>query len=52
MIGGLILAVVLVFVLPIAMLISGGVGAAIMGWLLRDNGEATHENSELIATNI
>lgn len=52
MIGGLIIAVVLVFVLPIAMLISGGVGVAIMGWLLRDNGETTHENSELIATNI
>lgn len=52
MIGGLILAVVLVFVLPIAMLVSGGVGAAIMGWVLRDNAEATHENSELIATNI
>jgi hypothetical protein len=52
MIGGLIIAVVLVFALPIAMLVSGGIGAAVMGWLLRDNAEATHEGSELIATNI
>jgi hypothetical protein len=52
MIGGLIVAVILVFVLPVAMLLSGGIGAAVMGWLLKENAEATHEGSELIATNV
>ncbi len=52
MIAGLIMAVVLVFVLPVAMLLSGGIGAAVVGWLLKENAEASHEGSELIATNI
>jgi hypothetical protein len=51
MIGALIIAVVLVFVLPMLFLFSGGVGAASMGWLLKENAEATHEGSELIETN-
>ena len=51
MIGALIIAVILVFVLPIAFLLSGAVGAAILGWLLKTNGEVTHEGSELIETN-
>lgn len=51
MIGALLIAVVLVFVLPILFLISGGLGAGVVGWLLKDNAEATHEGSELIDTN-
>lgn len=51
MIGALLIAVVLVFVLPILFLVSGGVGAGIVGWLLKDNAEAAHEGSELIDTN-
>ena len=50
-IGALIIAVILVFVLPIAFLLSGAVGAAILGWLLKTNGDVTHEGSELIETN-
>jgi hypothetical protein len=50
-IGALLIAVVLVFVLPILFLISGGLGAGVVGWLLKDNAEATHEGSELIDTN-
>ena len=46
------MAVVLVFVLPVVLLLSGGVGSAVMGWLLKDHAEATHEGSELIATNV
>jgi hypothetical protein len=50
-IGALVLAVVLVFALPVGFLVSGGIGSAIMGWLLKEHAEATHEGSELIATN-
>jgi hypothetical protein len=51
-IGALIIAVVIVFVLPIAFLVSGGMGAATMGWLLTENAEMTHAGSELIETNV
>jgi hypothetical protein len=51
MIGALVIAVVLVFVLPVAFLISGGIGAAVTGYLLKENAEATHDGSELIETN-
>jgi len=50
-IGALLIAVVLVFVLPIVFLVTGGVGAGILGWLLKENAEATHPDSELIETN-
>ncbi len=52
MIGALIIAVVIVFVLPIAFLVSGGMGATTMGMLLTENAEITHAGSELIETNI
>jgi cytochrome b subunit of formate dehydrogenase len=50
-IGALIIAVVIVFALPIAFLMSGTLGAMVMGWMLKDNAEATHPGSELIDTN-
>jgi len=50
-IGALVIAVVIVFALPIAFLLSGTLGAVTMGWLLKDNAEATHPASELIETN-
>lgn len=52
MIGALVVAMVVVFVLPIAFLMSGGVGAAALGQLLVQNAEATHSGSELIETNV
>lgn len=51
MIGALVLAVVLVFVLPVVFLISGAAGTVVMGTLLKSNAEATHEGSELLETN-
>ncbi|HSS11437.1 MAG TPA: hypothetical protein VLL25_16240 [Acidimicrobiales bacterium] len=51
MIGALVIAVIIVFLLPVAFLTSGAVGAAILGWLLKTNAEVTHEGSELIETN-
>jgi hypothetical protein len=50
-IGALVLAVVIVFALPIAFLMSGTLGAIGLGWLLKENAEAIHPNSELIETN-
>jgi putative copper export protein len=50
-IGALVIAVVIVFALPIAFLLSGTLGAVTMGWLLTENAEATHPGSELVETN-
>jgi hypothetical protein len=48
MLGALILAVVILVVIPVAVAMTGAVVAGILGWALRDNGEATHEGSELL----
>jgi uncharacterized membrane protein YvlD (DUF360 family) len=50
-IGALVLAVVLIFVLPVAFLLSGTAGTVVVGTLLTVNAEATHEGSELLETN-
>jgi hypothetical protein len=50
-IGVLVIAVVIVFALPIAFLLTGTLGAIGMGYLLKENAEATHPGSELIETN-
>jgi hypothetical protein len=49
--GAIVIAVILVIVLPVVFLISGTVGAILLGWLLKTNGEDSHEGSELIETN-
>ncbi len=46
--GAIVLAVVILIVLPVGMMMTGAVVAALLGWRLKDNGEATHEGSELI----
>jgi len=46
--GPIIILVVLLVAIPVAVAMSGAAVAAILGWALRDNGEATHEGSELI----
>ncbi len=46
--GAIILTVVIVFVLPSAVLISGGVGAAILGHFLKVDAEERHAGSELL----
>ncbi len=51
MAGGIAIAIVLVAVLPVAFMLTGGAIAVALGWLLRDNGEVTHEGSELIELN-
>ena len=51
MLGAIIIAVILLVLIPVGVCMSGGIIAAILGWALRDNAEATHEGSELIDLN-
>jgi hypothetical protein len=51
MLGGILMIVVLVVVLPVAVMMSGAVVAAALGWSLKEDAEVTHEGSELIALN-
>lgn len=48
MLGALILVAIIVIALPVTFLMTGGAVAALLGWSLKDNGEATHEGSELV----
>jgi hypothetical protein len=52
MLGAIILAVVILVILPVTVMMSLGVVGALLGWTLKDNGEATHEGSELIDLNV
>ncbi len=51
MLGAVILVVVIVAILPITFLMTGGVLSAIVGWALKSNAEDTHPNSELTKLN-
>jgi hypothetical protein len=51
MLGAVIIVVVIVVAIPVSIMMTGGGVAAILGWALKDNGEATHEGSELIDLN-
>ena len=51
MIGAILLIVAIVIVIPVTVLISGGVAAAVIGHFLRQEGEVSHEGSELIELN-
>jgi hypothetical protein len=51
MLGGVLMIVVLVIVIPVAVMMTGAVVAAALGWSLKEDAEATHEGSELIALN-
>lgn len=51
MIGAAIIVVVLIVVIPVGVLMSGGIGAAVIGYFLKNEADATHEGSELIDLN-
>jgi hypothetical protein len=51
-IGAVLIALVVIVVLPAAFWVTWGLIAFVIGWLLKDNAEATHAGSELIETNI
>jgi hypothetical protein len=50
--GAFVLAFVLCVVMPIAVILSGGIASAILGTLLYKDNEKGHEGSELLETNI
>lgn len=45
---GAIAIVVVLLIFPTLVLISGGVGSAIIGWFLQRDGEIRNEGSELL----
>ena len=49
---GPVLIVVVLLVIPVTVLISGGFAAAILGFFIKDEVDRTHEGSELLETNI
>ena len=51
MIGAAIIVVVLVVVIPVSVLMSGGLGAAVIGFFERKDADARHEGSELVDLN-
>lgn len=46
--AGAIAIVVVLLIFPSLVLISGGVGSAILGFFLQKDGETRHEGSELL----
>ncbi|QXC60083.1 hypothetical protein KSP35_17195 [Aquihabitans sp. G128] len=52
MIGPVIILVVLVVVMPVSVLMSGAVASALLGFLVKDDVDRSHEGSELLETNI
>lgn len=51
MLGTVLIIVVLVVVIPVAVMMTGPIIAAALGWSLKEDAEASHEGSELIALN-
>lgn len=49
--GAAIIVIVLVVVIPVSVLMSGSIGALLIGWALRDNADKAHEGSELVDLN-
>ncbi len=48
MLGPIVLVVILLVGIPVSVMMTGAVVAGLLGWTLKENGEATHEGSELI----
>jgi nitrogen fixation-related uncharacterized protein len=51
MAGAVLMAIVLVFVIPVAVCMSGAALAALLGWSLKEDADARNEGSELIDLN-
>ena len=50
--GAIAVVIALVLVIPVAVIMSGGILAAIMGTLLKIDAEKRHEGSELLDLNV
>lgn len=51
MLGAAIIVLVIVVMIPVGVLMSGGLGAAIIGWVLRTDTDAKHPDSEMLDLN-
>lgn len=51
MLGAAIIVLVIVVVIPVSVLMSGGLGAAVIGWVLRNDVDQRNEGSELLDLN-
>ena len=51
MVGVVIIVVVLIVAIPVGVLMSGGVAAALLGYAVNDDVDRSHEGSELLETN-
>jgi hypothetical protein len=51
MLGAILMLIALLIVIPVAVIISGGILAGVIGTLFKVNAEKTHEGSELLETN-
>jgi hypothetical protein len=49
--GAAIIVFVLVIFIPVSVMMSGSLGAMLIGWFLRDESDKRHEGSELIDLN-
>lgn len=49
--GAAIIVVVLVIAIPVSVLMSGSIGAGVIGWFLRDDADKRNEGSELVDLN-
>ncbi len=49
--GPIVIAFVIVVLIPVGLLMSGGLASAVLGWFLRDDAEDRHQGSELIDLN-
>ena len=48
MLGAIIMIIILVVFIPVAVLMSGAIGSALLGGLLKKNVDDDHEGSELL----
>jgi hypothetical protein len=52
MVGPVLIVIVLVVAIPVGVLISGGVAAAVLGYFVKDEVDRLNEGSELLDTNV
>ena len=51
MLGPIIIIAILVVIMPVGVLMSGAVASALLGFLVNDDVDRSHEGSELLETN-
>ena len=51
MLGPILIIAILVVIMPVGVLMSGAVASALLGFLVNDDVDRSHEGSELLETN-